>query len=138
MSEEQPEIKKERRGGFRPGAGRPKGRRNARPRAPAHSDAIECSKIERLLSDHYSGIAELSPTQLKAIEIRYSRLRPTLASIEQTFNDPRDQADASQIAAKLAALFNEKPELFEQVIALKNAAAAQQTAPAEQVPTVKH
>jgi hypothetical protein len=133
-----PEIKQERRGGFRAGAGRPKGARNSRPRSPAHSDAIECSKIEKLLSGHYSGHSKLSPTQLKAIELRYSRLRPTLSSIEQTFNDPRDKADPNELAARLAAMFHEKPELFEQVVRLKNASETQKTnTPAEQ-PQVTH
>lgn len=135
MSEQ--EIKQERRGGYRAGAGRPKGAKNSRPRAQAHSDAIECSKIEKLLSAHYSGVQELSPTQLKAIEIRYSRLRPTLASIEQTHTDPRDHADASQLATKLAALFTEKPQLLEQIRELM-ANAAQQSGIQEQTPAVTH
>lgn len=116
------EIKKERHGGFRPGAGRPKGRANSRPRAAKHSDAIECSKIEKLLSSHYSGDSKLSPTQLKAIELRYSRLRPTLASIEQTFTDPRDKADPAELATRLAAMFDSKPELLDKVLAIRAAA----------------
>jgi hypothetical protein len=133
-----PEIKNGQHGGYRAGAGRPKGARNSRPRSPAHTDAIECSKIEKLLSGHYSGDSKLSPTQLKAIELRYSRLRPTLSSIEQTFNDPRDKADPTELAARLAAMFHEKPELFEQVMRIKNASAAPQTSTQAEPTQVTH
>jgi hypothetical protein len=108
-----------------------KGMKHKRPRAKKHSDAIEASKIENLLADHYSGEGELSSTQLKAIEIRYARLKPTLAAIEQTVVDPRDKQDPAQLAQKLAAMFAEKPELWEQVSAIRNQAVAQEHKPAE-------
>lgn len=117
MSDAQ-EIKTERRGGFRAGAGRPKGARNSRPRSKTHSDSIESSKIEKLLAAHYSGEQELSPTQLKAIEIRYSRLKPTLAAIEQTFVDERDAVAPEELRTRLAARFDAKPELLGEVLAI--------------------
>ncbi len=107
-----PTIKTNQRGGFRAGAGRPKGAPNSRPRAKKHSDAIEASKIERILAEHYDGDKELSPTQLKAIEIRYARLKPTLSSVEQTVTDERDTVDPVELEAKLKALHDARPELF--------------------------
>lgn len=101
-----------------------KGMKHTRPRAKKHNDAIEASKIENLLADHYHGVTELSSTQLKAIELRYARLKPTLAAIEQTIVDPRDKADPSDILNRLNALLNEKPELWDQLVALR---AAQQS-----------
>lgn len=122
-----PEIKTERRGGYRAGAGRPKGSRSGKALSNAHKDAIALGQIENLLAKQIAGEIKLSNEQLEAIKIRYSRLRPTLAAVEQTVHDERDTKDASQLAQRLASMFNEKPELFEQVVALKNSHAAQQT-----------
>lgn len=132
------EIKKDPRGGFRAGAGRPKGARNSRPRAKKHSDAIEASRIENILSDHYAGDLKLSPTQLKAIEIRYSRLRPVLSAIEQTITDERDKADPNELAQRLAAMFEQKPELFDQVIALRSASIEKKSVQADGHHSVNH
>ena len=110
MSEE---IKTERRGGYRPNAGRPKGSGLGRKLGNAHKEAIVVGQIEKLLADHYLGKSELSATQLKAIELRYSRLRPTLSSIEQTNIDPRDAADPGALLQQLQALIAEKPHLLE-------------------------
>lgn len=96
-----------------------KGMKHKRPRAKKHSDAIEASKIETLLANHYDGVEELSTTQLKAIEIRYARLKPTLAAVEQTIVDPRDQADPNDILMRLNAMFTEKPELWDQLVAMR-------------------
>jgi hypothetical protein len=89
-----------------------KGMKHSRPRAKKQIDAIEASKIENILADHYRGEGKLSPTQLKAIELRYARLKPTLAAVEQTIVDPRDQQDPADLEAKLKALYDARPELF--------------------------
>lgn len=96
-----------------------KGMKHRRPRAKKHNDAIEAAKIENLLADHYHGETQLSATQLKAIELRYARLKPTLAAVEQTIVDPRDQVDPSDILQRLNAMFESKPELWEQLVALR-------------------
>jgi len=93
-----------------------KGMKHRKPRMKKHSDAIEIARIENLLRDHYSGEAKLSGTQLKAIEIRYARLKPTLAAVEQTFADPRDKGDPLQIMQSLIAKLSEKPELLKQLL----------------------
>ena len=54
---------------------------------------------------------------------RYDKLRPSLASTEVTITDPRDQVDPVVIAARLAAMFDAKPELLEQVMQIRAAAA---------------
>lgn len=120
------EIKTERRGGYRENAGRPKGARNRRPQTDREKDAKALREIENLLESASKGEIALDASRLKAIELRYSRLRPTLSSVDQTIHDERDTADASALAARLAALFHEKPALFDQVMALRSAANAHQ------------
>ena len=66
-------------------------------------------------------IKEIPASAVGLWRARYDKLRPSLASTEVTVHDPRDSADAVQLATRLAALFNEKPHIFEQVMALKNA-----------------
>ncbi len=121
MNEEQ--IKKETRGGFRPGAGRPKG---SKQREGA-KNAMRVALIKKRLIDHSLGLVQMSPSEVRAAEVVLDRHEPRLSSVEQTYQDPRDSADATQLASRLAALFNEKPALFEQVMSLRNA--ANQTAP---------
>jgi hypothetical protein len=99
--------------------GRPLGSLNKRPRSPRSDDAQQCTVIEKLLANHYNGREKLSPTQLKAIELRYARLRPTLAAVEHTQLDPRDQMSPEELVAKLAALFDAQPQLLQQVLALR-------------------
>ena len=102
-----------------------KGMKHRRPRNQKGRDVYAISRIEQILDQAREGELELSPAQLKAIEISYSRLKPTLAAIEQTVVDPRDKQDPDQLAAKLGALFAEKPELWEQVKAIHDKAVAQ-------------
>lgn len=118
---EQPEIKKERRGGFRPGAGRPRGI----PQREAQKNASRAHLIKKRLLDHGNGKVDLSATQVKALEVLLDRLEPKLSAIEHTDANPRDQLDAGQLAAQLAAMFNEKPELLEQIKQLMGTAAQQ-------------
>ncbi len=80
----------------------------------------------------------VDPVRVAAAKAALPFLMPTLASVEQTIVDDRDKADAGQLAARLAALFNEKPGLFEQVMALKNDANAQQQAQEQQPAQVTH
>jgi len=115
-----------------------KGMKHRRPRTAKDRDIYAAARIEQILDAAREGELELTPARLKAIEIAYSRLKPTLAAIEQTNVDPRDKADPQQLAARLAALFTEKPQLFEQVVALKNAHAAQQQAQHESDAALKH
>lgn len=103
-----------------------KGMKHRRPRTAKERDVYAASRIEQLLDAAREGEIELSPTRLKAMELAYSRLKPTLSAVEQTNVDPRDAADPAQLAQRLASMFNEKPELLEQVRALM-ANASQQT-----------
>lgn len=101
-----------------------KGMKHRKPRPKKQRDEYAVARIEELLTKHMDGEIELSATQLKAMEIRYSRLRPTLSAVESTVHDTRDAADPAALAARLAALFHEKPALFDQVMALRSAANA--------------
>ena len=114
-----------------------KGMKHRRARPKKHTDALLMSKIENQLIEHALGEREMSPTQVQAAKAVYDKLRPTLSSIEQTQTDPRDQADATQLAARLAAMFNEKPELLEQIKQLMGNA-AQQSAEVKSEERVTH
>lgn len=103
-----------------------KGMKHRRARPKKASDHQVLASIENRLRDHALGENEMSPTQVMAARAVYDKLRPTLSAIESTQLDPRDKADPQQLAARLAAMFAEKPALFEQVLALRSAASAQQ------------
>lgn len=115
-----------------------KGMKHSRPRTPKDRDGYAAARIEQLLDQAREGKLKLAPDQLKAIELRYSRLRPMLSAVEQTVTDQRDTADPAAVAARLAAMFDAKPELFEQVMSLRAAASTQQTAPQTAEPHVTH
>lgn len=115
-----------------------KGMKHRRRRAAKSNDAATLTLIENRLKAHVLGQEKMSPTQVMAARAVYDKLRPTLSAIEQTVNDERDMADPTQLAARLAALFHEKPALFEQVMALKNAASTQQHAQEQTSPQVTH
>lgn len=100
-----------------------KGMKHARPRTGKDRDSYAASRIEQMLDDHREGKIKLDSGQLKAIEIRYSRLRPMLSAIEQTVIDPRDKQEPADLEAKMRALFDSNPELF----AFLQANAPQQT-----------
>lgn len=106
----------------------------------AERDRIALGRIESYMDGLIKGhlicpscrkdmeIKELPVSAVQLLRARYDKLRPSLQAIEQTNHDARDTADPSQLTAKLAALFTEKPQLLEQIQALM-ATAAQQSAP---------
>jgi hypothetical protein len=95
----------------------------SRPTSDAHKDAILRSKIENRLQNHFDGKKRLSPSQLKAGEILYARLRPVLSAVEQTVTDARDSLTEDQLLAQLCAIFAAKPELYKRVVEVQSAAA---------------
>jgi hypothetical protein len=95
----------------------------SRPTSDAHKDAILRSKIENRLQNHFDGKKRLSPSQLKAGEILYARLRPVLSAVEQTVTDARDSLTEDQLLAQLCAIFAAKPELYKRVVEVHSAAA---------------
>lgn len=135
MSAEQ-EIKPG-RGGFRTGAGRPKGSKSSRSKTQQEKDTLAALRIEQLLDDAREGKIALDQSKLKAIEIRYSRLRPVLSAVEQTTVDPREQQDPAELESKLRALHDARPELFA-FLQPKPAASTQQEAPAQTTRQVTH
>lgn len=131
---DRPEIKKNQRGGFRPGAGRPKGSSAARSKTQQERDTLAALRIEQILDDAREGKVQLDASKLKAMELRYSRLRPMLSAVEQTINDPRDKQDPAELEAKLRALYDARPELF----AFMQAKAPQQSSDVTTPPKVTH
>jgi hypothetical protein len=81
------------------------------------------SRIENRLQDHFDGKKRLTPTQLKAGELLYARLRPVLSAVEQTVTDARDTLSEDQLLAQLCALFAAKPDLYERVVRIQQASA---------------
>jgi chemotaxis protein histidine kinase CheA len=100
-----------------------KGMKHKRPRNAKERAVYATARIEQLLDQAREGEIELTPQRLKAIELAYSRLKPTLAAIEQTVVDPRDKTDPAELATRLAAMFDSKPELLDKVLAIRSAAA---------------
>jgi len=110
-----------------------KGMKHKRPRTKKERNTYAAIRIEEILDQAREGEIELTPARLKAIEIAYSRLKPTLAAVEQTIVDPRDQVDPNEIAGRLAALFAEKPQLWDQVVALRASQQAHENSTEHQV-----
>lgn len=89
----------------------------ARRKPPSQSqeerDRISLGRIEAFLDQATSGtvncptcrknfpVKDIEPTTLKAIEIRYSRLRPTLSAVEQSVPDPFAGTSRSELIAQL-------------------------------------
>ncbi len=111
------EIKKTAHGGHRPGAGRPKGIEQR----PAQKNASRVHLIKKRLMDHSLGKCDMSPSQVRAAEVVLDRHEPRLAAIEQTVHDPRDQADPGDILQRLNAMFEAKPELWDQIVSMRAA-----------------
>jgi hypothetical protein len=127
-------------------AGQP-GMVRSRPTSDAHKDAILRAKIENKLSKHFDGKEKLSISQLRAADLLYARLRPTLSTVEQTLVDQRDKLSEAEVLAELQGLFTAKPELLDKLIELRDAArlvqegrevvvVAQQLAPQAKAETV--
>ena len=125
MSDPQ-EIKKPTRGGFRPGAGRPKGI----PQREGQKNASRAHLIRRRLLDHGLGKIDMVPSQVKALEVLLDRLEPRLSAVEHTEANPRDAADPGALLQQLQALIAEKPHLLELLKAPQQSA---ETVPQDQV-----
>lgn len=64
-----------------------KGMKQARPRTQEEKDAYALARIEQLLDDvglKGKNVAAWTPIRMRAIEVRYSKLRASLASTELT------------------------------------------------------
>lgn len=101
-------------------------------------DQIQASMLMNRLRDHGLGKIDLSPAQVKSIEVILSKLVPSLSSVEQTITDERDTLQDSDLATRLASLFAEKPGLFEQVVAIGRAAIARQSMTEQGLAPVEH
>ena len=111
--------------------------KHRRPRSTRSNDQQVLTVIENKLKAHALGTEEMSPTQVMAARAVYDKLRPTLAAVEQTTIDKRDSLNAQELAAKLAAMFIEKPELYDQVLAI-HARALAQLQPVESTAQAQH
>jgi len=93
-----------------------KGATHARPRNQAERDLYALTKIEQILDD--IGISEkkkeINPIRLKALEIRYNKLRPALSAIEQTNVDAT--RSESEIMQQIKQLVEAKPELLNDLL----------------------
>jgi hypothetical protein len=54
---------------------------------------IQTSQLVNRLQDHIFGVAEISPTQMKAIEILLRKTLPDLTTVAMTIDDKRDATD---------------------------------------------
>lgn len=127
MRDQSQEIKSG-RGGIRQGAGRPKGSTSSRSRTQQERDSLAAMRIEQILDQAREGKLQLSTDRLKAMELRYARLRPVLSAVEQTNIDPRDKKDPALLVQSLSAMFDQKPELWDQLLKIRGAAATNRSA----------
>ena len=90
---------------MRPPAHNPKGINQwSKKKTPGEREKLEkwrerykAHGIIQTLHDHGQGKVDLSPTQIKALEIVLDRLEPRLSAVEQTTVDPgRSEADIMQ------------------------------------------
>ena len=96
------------RGGFRPGAGRPKGIR-ARQRNEGWLSTV--TRIKKQLVEHGFGNVDMNPSQVKALEVILDRHEPRLSSVEQVQQDPRDLGDPNALLSQMVAALAANPLL---------------------------
>lgn len=77
-------------------------------------DAMALASIEKILDNQHltRKPAKLDPVRLKALELRYSRLRPVLSAVENTSVDATSKLSESDIMAKIALLIAKYPDLI--------------------------
>ena len=95
------------------------GMKHTRPMSAIQRDNLALANIEKMLDDQASGKIKLTPERIKAIEIRYSRLRPTLSAVEQTTIDESAKLSEADLMAQLAALIEAHPDLVQQALAAR-------------------
>lgn len=86
-----------------------------RERTGKEKDAYALARIEQLLDDACEGKSQVEGSRLKAMEIRYSRLRPTLSAVEQTNHEEQPQPE--EMMARLTHLFSQNPALLKPLLA---------------------
>jgi len=96
-------------------AGKP-GAVHSKTRTNSQRDAVRVGIIEKLLDEQADGDRELTAAQLKAIEIRYARLRPTLAAVEQHNIDDRDKLTDEAIVAALEGHVSSNPLIVDKIV----------------------
>lgn len=90
-----------------------KGQKWSRPMTPHQRDAIALTKIEKFLDKQIDGeLQDWSPTRLKALEIRYNKLRPALSAVDNTVHSTAENETPEQMMAKLQALLAANPHII--------------------------
>lgn len=88
-------------------------------------EAIRATQLVNFLAkaalDEKQG-KKIDPVRVAAAKAVLPFLRPVLSAVEQTNVDPRDKLDPAELAVKLASMFHANPGLYEQVMALRDAA----------------
>lgn len=85
-----------------------------RERTEKERDGYALTRIEQLLDQACEGKVQVDGSRLKAMEIRYSRLRPSLSSIEQTNKAPEKTEE--EILAAITHTISQNPELLKPLL----------------------
>lgn len=93
-----------------------KGMKHSRPRTSKEKDSYRLARIEQILKEARENQRELSKSQQFAIDLEYSKLRPTLAAVEQTMVDERDKSDPTVVMSGLVSKLAQKPELMLKIL----------------------
>lgn len=108
------------RGGPRPGAGRPKGSLNKRSaelleRAKESGDELPVDFLLRVQRNDKEDMR----LRIEAAKAAAPFLHAKLSVKEETQFEDRDFLDPSELAGSLASLFEQNPQLYEQLMKLK-------------------
>lgn len=92
------------------------GQKWSKPMTQHQRDSIALTKIEQFLDKQIDGeLSDWSPTRLKALEIRYNKLRPALSSADITAHSSPQIESEEALLAQLQALIAKYPHLISQL-----------------------
>ena len=80
------------------------------------NERFSAAALMRRLADIQEGKAEVSPTQVKALELMLSRVSPSLSAVEQSTVDPALALTEAQIEEQLRQLIAAHPELVQRLL----------------------
>jgi len=94
-----------------------KGQKWSRPMTQHQRDSIALTKIEKFLDKQIDGeLKDWTPTRLKALEIRYNKLRPHLSAADINAKAPQPMQSEEELVAKLGELLHKYPELGQKLL----------------------
>lgn len=88
-------------------------------RIESYMDSIIKGQMQCPTCQEEFPVKDITPAAAQLLRSRYDKLRPTLSAIEQVEPDRRDALRPDELQAKLMALFEKNPGLFESIQAAR-------------------